>query len=581
MLKIYKNKNLTIAAAASLFVLGLLSGCAVTPTQLSAPSDEHPAGDETPSGPSAAEPHGPSDLALATESGGPRLKRASKPGLLDKLPPAALDEPAEDSTENGESADDLPDELTLDDEAYSDEPGDLWARIRDGFALTQADNKRVKHATTWYTRHPSYVARVTEQAEPYLHYIVNEVEQRGMPAEIALLPVVESAYQPFAYSPGRAAGLWQFIPDTGKRFGLKLNWWYDGRRDVIASTQAALDYLEYLHDMFDGDWLLALAAYNSGEGTVQRAIRENKKKGKPTDYWSLRLPRETQEYVPRLLAISAIVARPEDEGIALKPIADLPYLASVDVDGQLDLAVAAELADMSVEALHRLNPGFNRWATDPDGPHRLLLPADKAETFSNGLADLPPEQRVQWVRHHIRNGETLSHIAERYDTTVSVLSRINHIKGNNIRAGKHLLVPVASHTLPDIPLAGRASAAGARTHKVKSGDSLWLIARRNGVSVKQLAAWNDIDSRKPLRLGQNLVVKTGARGSGSAMGKAATQRKIVYTVRSGDSLARISQRFNVSLKQLLNWNQLSKNRIIKPGQRLTLFIDVTADASAS
>ncbi len=579
MLKKQNNKQLAMTVAASVLILGLLSACAVTPAPHATPGTGDTAASEIPDDTRLLDP---AALAFTSEASGPRLKRASKPGLRDKLPPAAEDT-IEDDPELSDGTDLVADDNTPGLDDGNDEPGDLWVRIRDGFALNQPDNKRVKNATTWYTRHPSYVARVTEQAEPYLHYIVNEVEQRGMPAEIALLPVVESAYQPFAYSPGRAAGLWQFIPATGKRFGLKLNWWYDGRRDVVASTQAALDYLQYLHDMFDGDWLLALAAYNSGEGTVQRAIRENKKKGKPTDYWSLRLPRETQEYVPRLLAISAIVARPEEEGVALQPIADQPYLTSVDMDGQLDLSVAAGLADMSVEELQRLNPGFNRWATDPDGPHRLLLPADKAEIFNQGLASLPPEQRVQWVRHRIRNGETLGHIAARYGTTVDVLRRINQIKGNNIRAGKYLMIPVAGHELAGDMLTARASSGATRQykHKVESGDSLWQLARRYDVSVKQLADWNDIDAKKPLRPGQNLIVKSGTRGdNATALGKAATQRKIVYTVRSGDSLARISQRFNVSVKQLLNWNQLSKNRIIKPGQQLTVFIDVTADSSA-
>ena len=300
----------------------------------------------------------------------------------------------------------------------------------------------------WFGSHQAYLDRVAERAQPYLHYIVDQVQQRGMPSEIALLPVVESAFQPYAYSSGRAAGIWQFIPGTGRRYGLKLNWWYDGRRDIEASTQAALDYLQYLHDTFDGDWLLALAAYNSGEGTVQKAIRTNQRRHKPTDYWSLHLPRETEQYVPRLLALRQIVADPEQQGINLKTIANEPYLTAVKIDSQLDLATAAKMAEMDLDELHRLNPGFNRWATAPGGPHRLLVPLDKAAIFAINVAELPPEDRVHWVRHRVRNGETLSEVAVHYHTTVKVLTDLNKIRGHLIHNGQHLIIPMTSGSDP-------------------------------------------------------------------------------------------------------------------------------------
>ncbi|MDH5591563.1 MAG: transglycosylase SLT domain-containing protein, partial [Gammaproteobacteria bacterium] len=251
---------------------------------------------------------------------------------------------------------------------------DLWQRIRDGFAISQpnlhADTQR---QLQWFVNHPDYINRVVERARPYLHYIVDEIERRDMPLEIALLPVVESGFQPFAYSHGRAAGIWQFIPGTGRLYGLKQNWWYDGRRDIIESTRAALDYLQKLHNDFD-DWQLALAAYNCGEGTVGRAIRRNKKAGKGIDFWSLDLPKETSAYVPKLMAVSELIKHPEKYELTLSSIDNSPFLTVVDVGGQIDLALAAKLAEISVDEMYQLNPGFNHWATTPDGPHRLVIP---------------------------------------------------------------------------------------------------------------------------------------------------------------------------------------------------------------
>jgi len=524
----------------------------------------------------ASDPSSATGSAAASSSPGgvpgPRIKQSSGPGLRE--PAAILPDLMEP----------LPGTDALAGEAGPDAPlieRDLWERIRSGFALT-ANNPRIQTAAAWYLRHPRFVVRATEQAEPYLHYIVSEVERRGMPSELALLPLVESAFEPFAYSAGRAAGLWQFIPDTGRRFGLKLNWWYDGRRDVMASTQAALEYLQYLHDTFDGDWLLALAAYNSGEGTVQRAVRENQRKNKPTDYWSLPLPRETQEYVPRLLAISAIIADPGQQGITLKSIPDTSYISTVEIDTQLDLAVAAKLADMSLADLHRLNPAFNRWATDPDGPHLLLLPAEKAAAFSAALAELPADQRVRWLRHRVRAGETLNTVAARYHATPAVLRRLNKLSGNTVRAGQHLLVPVASDTAIDLPAQG-VEIPAEQIHTVVAGDSLSRLAKRHRVTTKQLAAWNGLDSRAELRLGQKLVVRAPTADKAivpkATSGPLNPKRKIVYTVRKGDSLALISKRYDVSVKELKHWNDIKKKAPrLKAGQRITVYVDVTADA---
>jgi len=469
---------------------------------------------------------------------------------------------------------------------------DLWTRMRAGFRLVYHGDSRLAAERNWYVDHPEYLARTVERAQPYMHLIVSEIERRDMPMEIALLPIVESAFQPFAYSHGRAAGLWQFIPSTARIYGLRQNWWYDGRRDVQASTEAALDYLNNLQARFDGDWLLALAAYNSGTGTVRQAIAHNQRRGRPTDFWSLQLPRETRAYVPKLLALREIFATPQDYGLTLASIPDEPYVTPVWTGSQIDLALAADLAGVSLDQLYELNPGFNRWATDPDGSHMLLVPLEKATDFCVNLAELPPKRRIEWAHHRIREGETLGQIARHYRTTVAVLRQVNKIRGNLIRAGHDLMIPVATRELHNYTLSQdqRKLAAQNRSrqgtkivHVVRRGDTLWDISRQYRVGVRQLARWNGMAPRDTLRPGQHLVIwRTGAHNTADAditlNGRhpldGRTQR-ISYVVRKGDSLSRISQRFNVKVSQVRRWNSLRRNSYLQPGQRLTLFVDVT------
>ncbi|MFV9616452.1 MAG: transglycosylase SLT domain-containing protein, partial [Gammaproteobacteria bacterium] len=291
----------------------------------------------------------------------------------------------------------------------------IWPRIYAGFQLpSDIDHPSLQTQINWFAKHPEYIQRVMQRADPFLYYILEEAEKRNLPTELVLLPIVESAYQPFAYSHGRAAGIWQFIPSTGRLYGLKQNWWYDGRRDIYASTQAALNYLENLHKLFKGDWMLALAAYNSGSGTVQRAIKRNKKLNRPTDFWNLKLPKETRAYVPKLLALKEVIANPEKYSVSLRCIPNAPGFKQVKTTAQIDLALAAELAEIDLKTLYNYNPAFNRWATDPDGPHSLLLPANSAEIFEKNYLSLPAEKHLRWSRHKIKSGETLSHIALKY-----------------------------------------------------------------------------------------------------------------------------------------------------------------------
>src|SRR5690554_472205 len=365
-----------------------------------------------------AESESPLDTQEVTVAAGDEgLKESVEAG---KNSHAVRNEPLDDAMapevkagarEAREKLDDPLQKLTKD----SAEETDMWNRLRAGFLLDHdVDNKRVKDQLNWYAKHPGYINRVVERGSRYLYHIVNETEKRGLPAEFALLPIVESAFDPFAYSHGRAAGLWQFIPSTGKYFGLTQSWWHDDRRDVIAATDAALTYLDRLANRFDGDYTLALAAYNAGGGTVSSSMRRNRNAGKSTDYWSLSLPTETRHYVPKLIALAKIFDDPEAYGIELPALKNEPFFEVVDTGSQLDIAQAAELAGVEINEIYLLNPSYNRWATNPDGPHRLLVPIEKAEGFRTALADFPTEQRVSWQNYRVQKGDSLNTIARKF-----------------------------------------------------------------------------------------------------------------------------------------------------------------------
>jgi membrane-bound lytic murein transglycosylase D len=471
------------------------------------------------------------------------------------------------------------------------EPRDLLTHLRFGFELEYEDNRRIELERNWFVRNPDYLDRVFTRAQRYLPYITDEIERRGLPLELALLPIVESAYDPFAYSHGRAAGLWQMIPGTATRFGVKQNWWYDGRRDVVDSTRAALDYLEYLYKLNDGDWLNAIASYNSGEGNVLRSVKRNRSAGKPEDFWNLKLPRETRMYVPKLLALVDIVRVPSEYGLALPKVPYEKQFVVTDIGSQLDLALAAELAGVDVDTVYAFNPGYNRWSTDPSGPHRLVLPVEYAATFERALAEVPAGERVRWKRHKVKNGEAISTIAANYNTTVSQIRAANNLRGNMIRAGHHLLIPVATK-----PLSEYSQSADARLerkqnrkrsgnkveHVVSSGESFWTISRHYGVTHRQLAAWNGMAPGDTLSVGKKLVVWTSDAAAPrtsptSALGN--TTRKLRYTVRKGDSLYLIASRFRVSINDITRWNDIDQNKILRPGQKLTMYVDVTRQSS--
>jgi membrane-bound lytic murein transglycosylase D len=448
---------------------------------------------------------------------------------------------------------------------------DVLDRIRAGSQLPEIDHPWVQAELDWYLRNADYMERVLLRGQRYLYHIANEVQARGMPMELALLPIVESAFNPFAYSRSNASGLWQFIPVTGKRFELKQDWWQDQRRDVVDSTRAALDYLTFLNQKFDGDWLLAVAAYNSGGGSVSRAVARNERLGRSTDFFSLDLPRETRAYVPKLLALSQMLRHSQAYGVVLPVVPDVPYFQVVETGGPVDLRLAANLAGVDVEELHALNAGWNQWVTGPDGPHRLLVPTVVADQFLPQLQALDQPARAGLAQRSVANGDTLQALANQYRVPVSFLQSVNGMNGSQLTAGDALYVPGGSVA----PLRSGLVRAATSMHTVRSGDTLWGISRRYGMSVNELARANGISTKSMLRPGQKLAVRPQDFRADPAtqLASADGPRKVNYKVRKGDTLSDIARRFSVSVGQLQAWNELQGSTSIRTGQRLTIHVD--------
>lgn len=387
----------------------------------------------------------------------------------------------------------------------------LWARIRNGFAMRGVDSKLVSKHERWYANHPDYVERMTDRARRYLFYITEEVERRGMPSEIALLPMVESAFNPGAYSVSRASGIWQFIPSTGKKFGMQQNWWYDGRRDVINATNGALDYLQKLHDQF-GEWDLALAAYNCGEGAVHRAQEHNRRRGLPVNYASLKLLKETRNYVPKLMAIKNIIADPARFELALPEILNEPYFAAVATTKHIDVKLAAQLADISEEEFTALNPAHTRPVILQDNTDLILLPISKMETFQANMENYG-KPLVSWQSYQPKKGERLDELAPRFGLSVENLKSVNGLPSSgNISTGQTLLVPITGEEMANEFEAFNMHLADdhgrATQHRVRRGETLSGIARRYHVSVSRLRQWNG--PLKIIRVGQVIAVAESA-----------------------------------------------------------------------
>ena len=390
------------------------------------------------------------------------------------------------------------------------QPVDVWQRIRDGFAMAELDSPLVEHHQQWYARRPDYMARISQRAERYLYFIVEEVEKRGMPMEIALLPMIESAFNPGAYSTASASGIWQFIPSTGKYFGMQQNWWYDGRRNVITATTGALDYLQKLHGMF-GDWELALAAYNCGENAVDRAQKRNRKLGLPTNYSSLKLPGETRNYVPKLLAVKNLINDPDRFNLSLQPIANKPYFSPVITARHIDVKLAAEFAEISLDEFLALNPAHNRPVILQENADVLLLPVAKVDTFLDNLEN-HNAPLVSWQSYKTKKGERLDKLAPKLGLSLATLRSVNGLSPNaKFSTGQPLLVPLIDENidyefevfntqlLPFDKVRGKAI-----THTARKGETLSSIARRYQVSLPKLKSWNK--GIKKLRKGQRIYI---------------------------------------------------------------------------
>lgn len=471
--------------------------------------------------------------------------------------------------------------ITVSQQAYhtpstDSEKIEFWQRLTGLYALPNIKRRSINQEIRWLVRNPDYLERVQLRAAPFFPYILEQITINHLPGELALLPIVESAFQAHAYSPKHAAGIWQFIPATGKRYGLRQNWWYDGRMDIHASTQGALKYLTKLHKQFNNDWLLAIAAYNCGEAKVSKLRKRNRQQNKKTDFWSLPLPRETRAYVPRLLAISRLFAHPEQYQIKRLPVSEINSLQAVSTDMRMDLAIVAEMIDLPLHQLYKFNPGFKRWATNSAQTHTLLIPSDKAELFSAAVANRNQDELIQVITHQVTENETLGHIAEQYNANTTGILHYNNLSSSKIRAGKILQIPIPTRTLSSYQEAIASAAilpkqdadkAGIR-YTVQPNDTIWDIAKMFSISREALAKQNGLKPKSMLYSGQKLVIASMSTEEEGAL--------FHYTVQKGDSLSLIAMRFNVKIASLRRWNASTMGRYLKPGQKLVVRLSNSA-----
>ena len=506
-------------------ISALTAGCAVTPQ---APNDATPNG-EAPTAPVTAAPSPAPVAALPAAPIEPAAAPAPAPANAAPAP-----------TPPPEAADPLRPETRVD----FDDPSariDLWSRLRAGYSMPTMSNQRVRKWEQYYAERPDYVARMTERGGRYLYYVVEELDKRNMPLDLALLPFVESAFNPQAMSVARAAGMWQFMPSTGRVFSLKQNAFRDDRRDVLASTRAALDYLQKLGTMFNGDWQLALAAYNWGEGNVKRAMQRKRDRNAPSVYESLRgMPAETRDYVPKLQAVKNIVAKPEAFGLSLPPLENHPYFLSVAIERDLDVELAAKLAGIGLEEFQQLNPQMNRPVILAAGTPQVLLPYDAANAFVRNLPlyDGPLATWTVWVAP-----KTLkpAEAAEIVGMSEAELRDVNRIPPSMlVQAGSSLVVPRPEQTLVDVPghladnghLALAPDTRGFRRVTFRAprrGDSVAAVAHRYNVPAEHVAMWNHVGVDASFRGGQNIVVMVAA--------KPASTRKVAASASKPANLA--------------------------------------------
>jgi membrane-bound lytic murein transglycosylase D len=451
--------------------------------------------------------------------------------------------------------------------AHSHLAPNVWDVLRSQFQLNhEVTQPEVQSQLRWLISHPSYLEELAH-AEPYIYHIVTEIKKRRLPGELALIPMIESAFDPFAYSGVGAAGLWQLMPGTGTELGLKQDWWFDARRSIRPSTDAALNYLAHLNKYFNGNWLLAIAAYDSGEGTISRAIRSRRQSAHYISFWTLPVPDETKAYVPRLLALAEIIKYPQRYKVILPDIPHVPYFAEVNIGSQIDLNHAAKLAGISYKDLIKLNPGCNRWATAPYKPFKLLIPANKVAYFNRNLAKVPSAKRVSLAHYFVRPGDTLSSIAQRYFTTVKLIRELNQLKSDHqLKLGQVVLIPSNKNTpilagnkpatafVPDRPAILQRYKV---IHIVQSDDTYQGLEKKYHVKTAEIQSWNNISWNSPLQKGTQLIIWKIFLQYG------------IYTVKAGDSLSSVAKRNHTKIARLKQLNP-KINKGLRSGQRLLI-----------
>lgn len=449
---------------------------------------------------------------------------------------------------------------------------DVWERIRQQSRIQVPNRPEIRRELDFFATKQKFFNEVTERAEPYLYFIVTELERRRMPIELALLPIVESAFNPAAQGAG-PAGLWQMVPQTARNFGLKVQNGYDGRKDAVSSTHAVLDYLQHLHDTLGGDWLSAVAAYNSGEGRIQSAIEHNKVRGKATDYWSLHIPARYVQTMPKWLAMISLIKEPQRYQLSLPPIANRAAIGVSRITGSTDLQQAAQIAGISARELKTLNPAFRQAVTPPGQEFPLVLPLASVAQYEQKkhqlrkVAYVQPAPVLQSKRSYIvKSGDSLGSIAARMNTSVQKLRQLNQLKSEKLKPGQKLQLPdnQIKESVVKVP-SGRKP----QTYQVKPGENLWTIAQKLRIDSEELRIFNKLKADTHLQPGQSLKIpgsNTGKQQPSPATPLSIARHKVI----KGDSLDRIARKYKIKLADLLKWNQLQADSKLKPGQLLYL-----------